>query len=92
MFSKSEIWLYGRTSAHGAMSCVIDPSMVDPLKYVLFLPVHHVYVMVHIKNDLLLIEKSSPCSDGSGFTLSLSVYLMHNIHFLPTFLMLHNLQ
>ena len=28
--------------------------------------------MVHIKERLLLIGKSSPCSDGSGFPLSLS--------------------
>ena len=30
-----------------------------------------VCVMVHIKEPLLIIEKSSPCSGGSGFTLSL---------------------
>ena len=29
------------------------------------------YEMVHIKDLLLLIEKSSPCSGGSGFPLSL---------------------
>ena len=28
--------------------------------------------MVHIKDPLLLIEKISPCSGGSGFHLSLS--------------------
>ena len=31
-----------------------------------------VCAMVHIKKTLLLIEKSSPCSGGSGFPLSLS--------------------
>ena len=31
-----------------------------------------VYGMVHIKEPLLLIGKSSPCSGGSGFPLSLS--------------------
>ena len=33
---------------------------------------HHVCGMVHIKDALLLIEKSSPCSCCSGFHLSLS--------------------
>ena len=57
--------------------------MVDPLSYFPFQPVHHdlchksrgmcypACVMVHIKEPLLLIGKSSPC-DGSGFSLSLS--------------------
>ena len=41
-----------------------------------------VCVMVHIKEPLLLIRKSSPCSGGSEFTLSLSewfftICLMH---------------
>ena len=31
-----------------------------------------VYGMVHIKEPLLLIGKSSPCSGGSGFSLLLS--------------------
>ena len=56
---------------------------VDPLNYVSFMPVFHdwsnkgrcmcypVCVMVHIKEPLLLIEKSSP-SGGSEFPLSLS--------------------
>ena len=56
----------------------------DPLSYVLFKPVLHdwcskgcgmcypVCGMVHIKEPLLLIEKSSPCCGGSGFPLSLS--------------------
>ena len=56
---------------------------VDPLIYFSFQPVLHdwcnkgralyspVYGMVHIKEHLLLIGKSSPCG-GSGFPLSLS--------------------
>ena len=56
---------------------------VDPLSYFSFQPVLHdwcnkghgmcypVCGMVHIKEPLLLIEKSSPCG-GSGFPLSLS--------------------
>ena len=57
--------------------------MVDPFSYFSFQPVLHdwvnkdcgmcnpVYGMVHIKEPLLLIGKSSPC-DGSWFPLSLS--------------------
>ena len=56
---------------------------VDPLSYFSFQPVLHdwcskgrgmyypVYGIVHIKEPLLLIGKSSPCG-GSGFPLSLS--------------------
>ena len=56
---------------------------VDPLSYFLFQPVLHdwcnkscgmcypVYGMVHIKEPLLLLRKSSPCG-GSRFYLSLS--------------------
>ena len=58
--------------------------LVDPLSYFSFQPVLHdwcnkghgmcypVYEMVHIKDVLLLIGKSSPCSGGSGFLLSLT--------------------
>ena len=57
--------------------------MVDPLSYFSFQPVPHdldnkrrgmcypVCGMVHIKEPLLLIVKSSQCG-GSGFPLSLS--------------------
>ena len=57
--------------------------MVDPLSYFLFQPVLHVWCnkgcgmcypvcgMMHIKEPLLLIGKSSPCG-GSGFPISLS--------------------
>ena len=57
--------------------------MVDPLGYFSFRPVTHdwcnkdhgmyylVCGMIHIKEPLLLIEKSSLCG-GSGFPLSLS--------------------
>ena len=54
---------------------------IDPLSYFLFQPVYQciegcgmcypVCGMVHIKEPLLLIRKSSPCG-GSGFPLSLS--------------------
>ena len=53
---------------------------VDPLSYFSFQPVFHDYCssmyypvcgMVHIKEPLLLIGKSSPCG-GSGFSPSLS--------------------
>ena len=56
--------------------------MVDPLSHFSFQPVHHdwcnkgrgmcypVCGITHIKEQLLLIGKSSPY-DGSGFTLSL---------------------
>ena len=55
---------------------------VDPLGYFLFQPAFYdwcnkgrgmsypVCGMVHIKEPLLLIGKSSPCSGGSGFPLS----------------------
>ena len=55
---------------------------VDSLSYITFQPVHHYWCnkgrgmcypvcgMVHIKEPLLLIGKSSPCG-GSGFPLSL---------------------
>ena len=56
---------------------------VDPLNYCSFQPVFHdsfnkdsgmyypVCGVVHIKEHLLLIEKSSPCGDSSRFPLSL---------------------
>ena len=50
-----------RAFAHGAMGRRIDPSWGGPIE--LFL--------VHVKEPLLLIGKSSPCG-GSGFPLSLS--------------------
>ena len=72
-----------RAFAHGAMGRWIDPSWVDPLSYISFQPVLHdwcnkrrgmcytVCGMVHIKEPLLLIDKSSLCG-GSGFPFSLS--------------------
>ena len=38
-----------------------------------------VYGMVHTEDPLLLIEKSSPCSGGIGFRLSLSEWFFTNI-------------
>ena len=72
-----------RAFAHGAMGCRIDPSWWNPLSYFSFQPVLHdwcnkghgmcypVCGMVHIKEPLLLIDKSSLCG-GSGFPFSLS--------------------
>ena len=60
---------------------------VDPLSYFSFQPVLHdwcnkgrcmcypVCGMVHIKEPLLLIDKSSPCG-GSGFSFSLSEWFL----------------
>ena len=56
--------------------------MADPLSYFSFQPVLHnwcnkcrgmcypVCGIMDIKDPLLLIEKSSPCSGGSGFSLN----------------------
>ena len=67
-----------RVFAHGAMGRRIDPSRVDPLRYFSFQPVLHnwcnkgcgmcypVCGMVHMKEPLLLIGKSSLCG-SSGF-------------------------
>ena len=69
-----------RAFTHGASD---QSFMVDPLSYFSFQPVLHdwcnkgcgmcypVCGMMHIKEPLLLIGKSSPCG-GSGFPLSLS--------------------
>ena len=66
-------------------SYILLPFMVDPLSYFSFQLVLHdlcnkchgmcypVYGIVNIKDPLLLIKKSSPCSGSSGFSLSLSV-------------------
>ena len=62
---------------------------MDPFSYFLFWPVLHdwcnkgccmcypVCVIVHIKEPLLLIGKSSPCSSDSRFPLSLSGPLLY---------------
>ena len=72
-----------RAFAHSAMGRRIDPSGVDPLSYFSFQPVlqdwcnkgcgmcYPVCGMVHIKEPLLLIGKSSLCG-GSRFPFSLS--------------------
>ena len=63
-----------RAFAHGAMGHRIDPSWGGPIKLFL-VPAsdmcYPVYGIVHIKEPLLSIGKSSPCG-GSGFPLSLS--------------------
>ena len=60
--------------------------MVDSLSYFSFQPVLHVWYnkgrglcypvcgILHIKDPLLLIEKSSPFSGGSGFPLAMILY------------------
>ena len=65
--------------------------MVDPLRYFSFHPVIHnrcnkgrgmcypLGVMVHIKEPLLLYGKSSLCSGGSLFPLSLSEWSFYHI-------------
>ena len=72
-----------RAFTHGVMGRGSILHGVDPLSYFSFQPVLHdwcdkghgmcypVCGMVHIKEPLLLIGKSSPCG-GSGFPLSLS--------------------
>ena len=74
-----------RAFAHGAMGCRIDPSWGGPIELFL-VPAsaprldwcnkgrgmcYPVCGMVHIKEPLLLIGKSSLCG-GSGFSFSLS--------------------
>ena len=75
-----------RAFAHGAMGRWIDP----PLSYFSFHPVLHdwctkgsgmcypVCGMVHIKEPLLLIGKSSPCG-GSRFPLSLLRVVIYHL-------------
>ena len=72
-----------RAFAHGAMGRRIDPSWGGPIELFSFQPVLHDWCnkgrrmcypicgMVHIKEPLMLIEKSSP-SGGNGVPLSLS--------------------
>ena len=72
-----------RAFAHGAMGRRIDPSWGGSIELFLVRPVlhdwcnkgrgmcYHVCGMMHIKEPLLLIGKSSPCY-GSGFPPSLS--------------------
>ena len=72
-----------RVFAHGTMGTSDRSFIVDPLSYFSFQPVLHdwcnkgrgmcypVCGMMHIKEPLLLIGKSSLCG-GSGFPLSLS--------------------
>ena len=69
--------------------------MVDPLSYFSFQPVFHdwfnkghgmcypVCGMMHIKEPLLLVGKSSPCSGGSEFHLLLSEWSLTIICLMP---------
>ena len=66
-----------RAFAHGAMGRWIDPSLGGPIELFLIpasvprLVLTKACGMVHIKEPLLLVGKSSLCG-GSGFPLSLS--------------------
>ena len=60
-----------RAFAHGAMGRRIDPLWGGPVELFLCGMCYPVCGMVHIKEPLLLIEKSSLCG-GSGFPFSLS--------------------
>ena len=62
-----------RAFAHGAMGCQIDLSWSGPIE-LFFIPASAPR-LVHIKEPLLLIRKSSPCS-GSRFPLSMVLYHM----------------
>ena len=59
----------------GCSSVSICSSALDPLSCFLFQPVLHNwcnkswYGMVHIKDPLWLVRKSSPCSDGREFSV-----------------------
>ena len=79
-----------RSFAHGAMGRRIDPSWGwAPLSYFSFQPVLHnwrnkgrgmcytVCGMVHIKEPLLLIGKSSPCGGSRFFSHYLSGLLSY---------------
>ena len=67
-------WLCGKSVCSWCDSSSDQSFMADPLSYFLFQPVVHnwcnkVCGMVHIKDPLLLIKKSSPCNGGSRFTI-----------------------
>ena len=78
-----KMYFRGRASVFRVMGSRIDPLSVDSLRY---FSLHDwcnkgrgvcypLCGMVDIKYHLLLIEKSNPCSGGSGFRLSSSHYL-----------------
>ena len=69
----------GRASAHGAMGRRINPSRwpINLFSHsiqcsTIGVTKAEVSVMVHVKDPLLLIGKSNPCSGDSRFPLSLS--------------------
>ena len=79
------MWLHGKSVCSWCDGSMDRSFMVNPLRYFSFQPVFHdwcskghcicypVCGMMHIKDPLLLIEKSSHCG-GSGFLLSLSKF------------------
>ena len=83
MSKKNRIFLRGKSVRSWYDGSSDRSSMMDPLSYFSFQPVLHdwcnkgrgmcypVCGMVHIKEPLLLIDKSSLCG-GSGFPFSLS--------------------
>ena len=58
-------WVVGSNLHGGSIELFLVPTRAP----------HPVYGMVQMKEPLLLIRKSSPCSGSSGFPLSLSVRL-----------------
>ena len=79
-------------STRGSIGRQIDPSWWTQLSSFSFQPVLHDWYskgrgicypvcrmvhMVHIKDPLLLIGKSSPCNGGSGFHLLLSEWVQY---------------
>ena len=82
LYGRSEMQLYGRSVRSWCDGSSDRSFMVDPLSHFSFQPVLHdwfnkrcgmcypVCSMMHIKEPLLLIGKSSLCG-GSGFPLSL---------------------
>ena len=65
------MYLCGRISAHGAVGHQIDlfltPASAPQLVFQSCGMCYPIYGMVHIKDPLLLIEKSSPCSGRIRF-------------------------
>ena len=55
--------------------------MVDTLRYFSYQPMHHDWInkALFIKDPLQLIEKSSPCSGGSGYPNGSLLYARSHI-------------
>ena len=64
-------WIIGSILCGGPIELFLVPASTPRLVYQKAVVCVILSVMMHIKEPLLLIAKSSPC-DGSGFPLSLS--------------------